>query len=63
MAELDRSDAHRAREYLDLAEEGETSGSTDQGEGGPTASDDPHDPSEDAARSEPAAADLEDGGS
>jgi hypothetical protein len=40
MSDLDRSDAHRAAEYLELAHDGETSGSTDQGEGGPTAADD-----------------------
>jgi hypothetical protein len=39
MSDINRSDADRAREYLDLAHTGETSGSTDQGEGGPTAAD------------------------
>ena len=39
MSDIDRSDADRAREFLDLAHTGETSGSTDQGEGGPTAAD------------------------
>jgi hypothetical protein len=37
MSSLERSDAHRAAEYVDLARRGETSGATDQGEGGPTA--------------------------
>ena len=37
MSSLDRSDARRAAEYVEQAKRGETSGASDQGEGGPTA--------------------------
>ena len=39
MSSLDESDAHRAAEYLEQAEAGETSGATDQAPGGPDATD------------------------